>query len=86
MEVYEQARVLQASGGEVTIWPVREGELVTGDGEYVTDLWRATVPRPHDVGDLRDLLAGGRYDLYDESGERRDLEEVLGDGDRTGSR
>lgn len=79
MEVYEQAVVLRSSGGEVAIWPDLGGELVEADGEYVTGLYRATVPRPSDVGDLRDLLAGGRYDLYDESGKRRDLEEVLGD-------
>lgn len=82
MTVYEQARVLHSSGGVVSVWQEDHGgELVGADGEEVTSLWRSSVPQPRSVDDLRDLLAGGRYDLYDGYGERRDLEEVLGDAD-----
>lgn len=81
MEVYEQTKVLRGNASGVLLWVFPEdASLVKADGEQVTYLNRGTIPMPGSMDDLRDLLAGGRYDLYDEYGEKRDLEEVLGNG------
>lgn len=80
MEVYEQTRVLHGTASGAYIWMSPEDtSLVKADGEHVTDLYRGTIPMPGSIDDLRDLLAGGRYDLYDEYGKKCDLEEVMGD-------
>lgn len=77
--VYEQVKVLQSSGGKAIVWPFDgDAALVAADGEYVTELYQGTIPRPRSIADLRDLLAGGRYELRDEYGEIVDLDEVLG--------
>lgn len=80
MTVREQTKVLRACGGVTSVWQSdHEGVLVDVSGDEVASVWRSSIPQPRSVDDLRDLLAGGRYDLYDEYGAKVDLKEVLGD-------
>lgn len=81
MEVYQQTDVLTVSSrGASLCMSDPDGELVDAEGHSVAPLYRSErMPSPSSLDDLRDLLAGGRYDLYDEYGNRCDLGEVLDD-------
>lgn len=57
----------------------RDADLVDASGEFETSLYSCEVPQPYSIADVRDILAGGRYELYDEYGERRDIDEVVGE-------
>lgn len=81
VEIWAQARVLRRSAGAVSPCRDDRAELVDAGGEFVAEAYGDynDIPRPCSVADLRDLLAGGRYELYDEYGERCELDEAMGE-------
>ena len=73
--LYGQVKVAQTSGGKTFLWPDTEAGWVNADG-----CWEGPpdVTTPASVGDLKALVASGRYRLMDEYGNECDVEEVFG--------
>lgn len=75
--MYQQVEALYSSGGRVRVSRDLDASLVDADGDMEATIYDCDVPMPRSVDDLRDLLAGGRYELFDSYGCRVALDDVL---------